>query len=133
MAKAEGKASIDYGFHMIMGDVNDDTLKEMDQLVEEGVTDFKLFTAYPGVFLSDDGAIFAPCARPRERRIILMHAENGVAIDIVANANAEAGLTDPYYHGVSRMPDLRGRVRQPRHPLRRGGRSSRLHRPPQLA
>jgi dihydropyrimidinase len=109
MAKAEGKCSIDYGFHMIMGDVNDATLKEMDTLVEEGVTDFKLFTAYPGVFLSDDGAIFSAMRRTAENGgLILMHAENGVAIDIVANANAEAGLTDPYYHGVSRMPVFEG-------------------------
>ena len=57
-AKAEGKAAIDYGFHMIMSDVTDESLSEMDQLVDEGVTDFKLFTAYPGVFFSDDGAIF---------------------------------------------------------------------------
>ena len=59
-AKAEGNAVTDYGFHMIMSDVNDDTLEEMDQLVAEGVPDFKLFTAYPGVFFSDDGAIFSP-------------------------------------------------------------------------
>ena len=57
-AKAEGNAVTDYGFHMIMSDVNDDTLAEMDTLVAEGVPDFKLFTAYPGVFYSDDGAIF---------------------------------------------------------------------------
>ena len=50
---------------MIMSDVNDDTLKEMDQLVDEGVPDFKLFTAYPGVFFSDDGAIFRRCSRRR--------------------------------------------------------------------
>src|SRR4029450_9377008 len=56
-AQAEGQCAIDYGFHMIMSDVNDATLKEMDTLVAEGVTDFKLFTAYPGVFFSDDGAI----------------------------------------------------------------------------
>ncbi len=109
MAKAEGKSSIDYGFHMIMGDVTDATLKEMDTLVAEGVTDFKLFTAYPGVFLSDDGAIFAAMRQTADNGgLILMHAENGVAIDIVANANAEAGLTDPYYHGVSRMPVFEG-------------------------
>jgi dihydropyrimidinase len=109
MAKAEGKSSIDYGFHMIMGDVNEATLKEMDTLVEEGVTDFKLFTAYPGVFLSDDGAIFSALKQTAENGgLILMHAENGVAIDIVANANAEAGNTDPYYHGVSRMPVFEG-------------------------
>jgi dihydropyrimidinase len=109
MAKAEGNCAIDYGFHMIMGDVNAATLKEMDDLVEEGVTDFKLFTAYPGVFLSDDGAIFSAMRQTaRNGGLILMHAENGVAIDIVANANAEAGLTDPYYHGVSRYAVFEG-------------------------
>jgi dihydropyrimidinase len=109
MAKAEGKASIDYGFHMIMGDVNDATLKEMDTLVEEGVTDFKLFTAYPGVFLSDDGAIFSAMRQTAENGgLILMHAENGVPIDVIANANAEAGHTDPIYHGLSRYPIFEG-------------------------
>src|SRR5258708_30660100 len=57
-ALAEGNAVLDYGFHMIMSDVNDESLKEMDQLVAEGVPDFKLFTAYPGVFYSDDAPIF---------------------------------------------------------------------------
>ncbi|MGD8485993.1 MAG: dihydropyrimidinase [Chloroflexota bacterium] len=109
MAKAEGKATIDYGFHMIMGDVNEATLKEMDTLVAEGVTDFKLFTAYPGVFLSDDGAIFSAMRQTAENGgLILMHAENGVPIDVIANANAEAGNTDPYYHGVSRYPIFEG-------------------------
>ena len=109
MAKAEGDCAIDYGFHMIMGDVNDATLKEMDELVADGVTDFKLFTAYPGVFLSDDGAIFRAMRQTADNgALILMHAENGVAIDVIANANAEAGLTDPYYHGVSRHPIFEG-------------------------
>lgn len=109
MAKAEGRCAIDFGFHMIMSDVTDATLREMDTLVEEGVTDFKLFTAYPGVFLSDDGAIFAAMRQTAENGgLILMHAENGVAIDIIANTNAEAGLTDPYYHGLSRMPIFEG-------------------------
>ena len=67
-AKAEGNAVADYGFHMIMSDVNDDTLKEMDQLVDEGVPDFKLFTAYPGVFFSDDGAIFRAMQQTEEER-----------------------------------------------------------------
>ncbi len=76
-AKAEGNAVADYGFHMIMSDVNDETLAEMDTLVAEGVPDFKLFTAYPGVFFSDDGAIFRalqqtssrPSSRTRARPI----------------------------------------------------------------
>ena len=76
---------MDYGFHMIMSDVNDATLAEMDQLVEEGVPDFKLFTAYPGVFLSPDDHIFRAMQQTRKNGgMILMHAENGPVIDILA-------------------------------------------------
>ncbi|HEX2765243.1 MAG TPA: dihydropyrimidinase [Candidatus Limnocylindria bacterium] len=109
MAKAEGRACVDYGFHMIMSDVTDESLKEMDALVDEGVTDFKLFTAYPGVFFSDDGAIFRAMQQTAKNGgLILMHAENGLAIDVVAEQNFEAGNTDPYYHGTSRSPVMEG-------------------------
>jgi dihydropyrimidinase len=109
MAKADGEAVIDYGFHMIMSDVTDASLNEMDLLVEEGVTDFKLFTAYPGVFFSDDGAIFRAMQRTaRNGGLIMMHAENGPAIDVVAADNVAAGHTDPYFHGTSRSPVLEG-------------------------
>ncbi|MBA3797473.1 MAG: dihydropyrimidinase, partial [Chloroflexi bacterium] len=108
-AKAEGNACIDYGFHMIMSDVNDQTLAEMDQLVDEGVTDFKLFTAYPGVFYSDDGQIFRALQQSgRNGALIMMHAENGLAIDVVAAQAVDAGNTDPYYHGVVRYPIFEG-------------------------
>jgi dihydropyrimidinase len=108
-AKAEGNAVVDYGFHMIMSDVNDGTLAEMDQLVDEGVPDFKLFTAYPGVFYSDDGAIFRAMQRTRQNGgLIMMHAENGMAIDVVAADEVAAGHTDPYYHGVARYPIFEG-------------------------
>ncbi len=108
-AKAEGNACIDYGFHMIMSDVNDQTLEEMDQLVDEGVTDFKLFTAYPGVFYSDDGQIFRAMQQSgKNGALIMMHAENGLAIDVVAAQAVEAGNTDPYYHGVVRYPIFEG-------------------------
>ena len=56
-AKADGNCAIDYGFHQILGGVDDDSLKAMDELVDEGITSFKLFMAYPGVFYSDDGQI----------------------------------------------------------------------------
>jgi dihydropyrimidinase len=109
MAKAEGNAVADYGFHMIMSDVNDDTLKEMDALVSEGIPDFKLFTAYPGVFYSDDGAIFRAMQQTAKNGgLIMMHAENGMAIDVVAAQLAESGKTDPYYHGVARYPIFEG-------------------------
>jgi dihydropyrimidinase len=108
-AKAEGNAVADYGFHMIMSDVNDATLAEMDQLVAEGVPDFKLFTAYPGVFYSDDGAIFRALQQTAKNGgLIMMHAENGMAIDVVAADEVAAGHTDPYYHGVARYPIFEG-------------------------
>ena len=108
-AKAEGHAVVDYGFHMIMSDVNDATLEEMDLLVAEGVPDFKLFTAYPGVFYSDDAAIFRAMQRSATNGgLIMMHAENGPAIDVVAADLVAAGNTDPYFHGVARYPVFEG-------------------------
>jgi len=108
-AKAEGNAVADYGFHMIMSDVTDDSLKEMDQLVEEGVPDFKLFTAYPGVFYSDDAQIFRAMQQTEKNGgLIMMHAENGPAIDVVAAKLMAEGKTDPYYHGIARQPVFEG-------------------------
>jgi dihydropyrimidinase len=108
-SKAEGNAVIDYGFHMIMSDVNDDSLAEMDGLVAEGVPDFKVFTAYPGVFYSDDGQIFRALQRSaRNGGLIMVHAENGPAIDVVAADEIAAGHTDPYYHGLARYPIFEG-------------------------
>ena len=108
-AKAEGNAVADYGFHMIMSDVNDGTLAEMDGLVAEGVPDFKLFTAYPGVFYSDDGAIFRAMQQTaRNGGLIMMHAENGMAIDVVAEQTVAAGTTDPIGHGLARKAIFEG-------------------------
>jgi dihydropyrimidinase len=109
MAKAEGNAVADYGFHMIMSDVNDATLAEMDVLVAEGVPDFKLFTAYPGVFYSDDGAIFRAMQQTAKNGgLIMMHAENGMAIDVVAAQTVAAGTTDPIGHGLARKAVFEG-------------------------
>ncbi|HEU4673980.1 MAG TPA: dihydropyrimidinase [Candidatus Limnocylindrales bacterium] len=108
-AKAEGNAQIDYGFHMIMSDVTDGSLAEMDELVDEGIPDFKLFTAYPGVFYSDDGAILRAMQQTAKNGgLIMIHAENGPAIDVIAAENVDAGHTDPLYHGISRYPILEG-------------------------
>ncbi len=109
MAKAEGNATVDYGFHMIMSDVTPGSLAEMDELVNEGITDFKLFTAYPGVFLSDDGAIFRAMQQTEKNGgLIMMHAENGPVIDVVAAELVDEGKTDPYWHGVARYPIFEG-------------------------
>ena len=116
---------------MIMSDVNDDTLAEMDQLVAEGVPDFKLFTAYPGVFYSDDGAIFRAMQRTAKNGgLIMMHAENGMAIDVVAADDGRRRHDRSDRPRRRPLPDLRGRGDEPRHPAGRGGRRPRLHRPP---
>ncbi|MFD9124336.1 dihydropyrimidinase [Kitasatospora sp. NPDC059571] len=102
-AKAEGNCAIDYGFHMILADVNDASLKEMDLLVGEGVTSFKLFMAYPGVFYSDDGKILRAMQRGADNGgLVMMHAENGIAIDVLVEQALAAGRTDPRYHGEVR-------------------------------
>jgi len=109
MAKAEGNAVLDYGFHMIMSDVNEASLVEMDQLVAEGIPDFKLFTAYPGVFLSPDDHIFRAMKQTRKNGgLIMMHAENGPVIDVIAADLVAAGTTDPIGHGLARYPILEG-------------------------
>ena len=101
--KAGGNCHIDYGFHQIIGGVDEDSLKAMDELVDEGITSFKLFMAYPGVFYSDDGQILRAMQAARNNgSMIMMHAENGIAIDVlVAQALAE-GKTDPKYHSLTR-------------------------------
>ncbi|MCX4680312.1 dihydropyrimidinase [Streptomyces sp. NBC_01433] len=101
--KADGKCAIDYAFHMIMSDVNESSLKEMDTLVSAGVTSFKLFTAYPGVFLSDDGQILRAMQRAGSNGALVMtHAENGLAIDVLVEQALARGERDPRYHGEVR-------------------------------
>src|SRR5690606_11907138 len=106
-AKADGRCAIDYGFHMILSDINDQTLKEMDALVAEGVTSFKMFMAYPGVFYSDDGRILRAMQQAADNgSLMMMHAENGIAIDVLVQQALAAGNTDPRFHGQVRHPLL---------------------------
>ncbi|KQP54510.1 dihydropyrimidinase [Agreia sp. Leaf283] len=101
--KAAGNCAIDYGFHQIIGDVNEESLRAMDGLLDEGVSSFKLFMAYPGVFLSNDGQILQAMQKSAATGLMtMMHAENGSAIDVFAQQLVKDGYTEPYYHGVSR-------------------------------
>jgi dihydropyrimidinase len=101
--KAAGNTAVDYAFHQIIGDVNDESLKAMDELIGEGITSFKLFMAYPGVFLSSDGQIVrAMQTAAGNGGLIMMHAENGSAIDVLVQQAIERGDTTPYFHGVTR-------------------------------
>jgi dihydropyrimidinase len=105
--KADGNCAVDYGFHMIVSDVNETTLKEMAACADAGVTSFKLFMAYPGVFYATDGEILLAMQQAaRIGALTMMHAENGIAIDqLVAQALA-AGHTEPVHHGLTRPPEL---------------------------
>ena len=103
MAKASGKAVCDYAFHCIVTDVSGGQLSEMNDLVHEGVTSFKLFMAYPGVFMLDDGSIFkALQTTSKNGGLICMHAENGSAIDVIVQQALAEGKKAPKYHALTR-------------------------------
>jgi dihydropyrimidinase len=103
MNKASNKAVCDYAFHCIMTDVSAGQLGEMNDLVHEGVTSFKLFMAYPGVFMLDDGSIFKALRKTSENGgLICMHAENGSAIDVIVQQALAEGKKAPKYHALTR-------------------------------
>lgn len=101
--KAQGKAVIDYGFHLITTDFEDGQQYEMFQLMDEGITSFKLFMAYPGVFLSDDATIFRAMSYAGERGgLVCMHAENGIVINEIIKRFKAQGRLAPKYHALTR-------------------------------
>ncbi len=109
MKKAEGKAAIDYGFHMIITELSDQAEIEMDALVKQGVTSFKLFMAYPGVFMLDDASIFRAMRRTgKNGGTICMHAENGGVIDVLVKEALAQGHTAPKYHALTRPARAEG-------------------------
>ncbi len=102
-AKAEGKTVIDYGFHLITTDFEDKHTEEMYSLMDEGITSFKLFMAYPGVFLADDATIFRAMSAAGERGgLICMHAENGIVINEIIKRALAQGRTAPKHHALTR-------------------------------
>jgi dihydropyrimidinase len=103
MQKASGKAVSDYAFHCIITDLGSAQLEEMNALVREGVTSFKLFMAYPGVFMLDDASIFkAFRATAKNGGLVCMHAENGNAIDVIVQQALAEGKKAPKYHALTR-------------------------------
>src|SRR5271169_257003 len=103
MSKAASKAVCDYAFHCIVTDVSGGQLSEMNDLVHEGVTSFKLFMAYPGVFMLDDGSIFkALQTTSKNGGMVCMHAENGSAIDVIVQQALAEGKRAPKYHALTR-------------------------------
>ena len=103
--KAEGKAAIDYGFHMIILDLPDDRLPELDDLVRQGVTSFKMFMAYLGAVMVDDTTIFKALTRAADSgALVCLHAEHGHMIDVLVKAALAEGKTEPRYHALTRPP-----------------------------
>jgi dihydropyrimidinase len=106
-ARAEGRACADYGFHLMVTDVRPDTLDELPGLVAAGVTSIKLFTAYPGSSYSDDGRILQAMRRAAGLGVmVMMHAENGIAIDVLRDEAIARGDTDPIHHLLTRPASL---------------------------
>ena len=101
--KAEGKTAIDYGFHMIITDLEDDRVPEMRTLADEGITSYKLFMAYPGVLYADDATLFRAMRKAGEDgTVICMHAENGIVIDEIVKSALAEGKTGPKWHALTR-------------------------------
>lgn len=101
--KAEGRSAVDYAFHMIVTDLPEKRVKEMDDMIKEGITSFKLFMAYPGIFMSDDATIFRALQQTKENGgMVCMHAENGGVIDVLVQKAIAAGQIEPKYHALTR-------------------------------
>ena len=101
--KADGRAAVDYGLHMIVTDLPDAGLEDMDDMVSEGVASFKLFMAYPGVLMVDDATIFKAMSQTgKNGALICMHAENGGVIDVIVQRAIAEGKTAPIYHALTR-------------------------------
>ena len=107
--KAEGKATIDYGLHMIITDLPEADLNDMGDMVQEGVTSFKLFMAYPNVLLVDDATIFRAMRHTADTgALVCMHAENGGVIDLIVQKALAEGKTAPIYHALTRPTTAEG-------------------------
>ena len=106
-AKAAGKTAVDYAFHMIITDLPTHRIPEMRRLADDGVTSYKLFMAYPGVMLSDDGTIFRALRKAGEDgTLVCMHAENGIVIDELVRIALEQGEISPKQHALTRPTRL---------------------------
>ena len=103
--KAEGHAAVDYGFHMIIQDLPDSRLSEMDEMVRQGVTSFKMFMAYRGAVMVDDDTIFKVMGRAADNgALICLHAEHGHMIDVLVQGALAQGNTAPRFHASTRPP-----------------------------
>ncbi|MBC2887652.1 dihydropyrimidinase [Ochrobactrum sp. CM-21-5] len=103
--KARGKAAIDYGFHIIIIDLNDEVQRELSTLPAKGISSFKLFMAYRGQSMVDDlSLIKAMDAARKADAMVMVHAENGDAAYYLQQKFIAEGKLTPEYHALSRPP-----------------------------
>jgi len=109
-AKANGKQVIDMGYHMAVTDLNEGgTLEELASLPDQGITSYKLFMAYKGALMVDDETLFRTMQVAAETgALVMVHAENGDAIDVLVKEALAAGHTEPKYHALTRPPETEG-------------------------
>jgi len=109
-AKANGKSIIDVGFHIAVTDLKDGgSLEELARLPDQGVTSYKLFMAYKGALMVDDETLFKTMQVAAETgALVMVHAENGDAIDVLVKAALAEGKTEPKYHALTRPPETEG-------------------------
>jgi dihydropyrimidinase len=109
-AKSKDKAVIDYSFHLMIAEMNDDVLNELPKVIdEEGITSFKVFMAYKNVFQADDETLFRTLVAAKELgALVMVHAENGDVIDYLTKKALTEGKTDPIYHALTRPPEVEG-------------------------
>lgn len=108
-AKAQGKACVDYSFHLAVTDARDEVIEELADVVKAGITSFKVFLAYKGALMIDDGAFFKILRRAREvKALTMLHAENGEVIDVLVKEALAAGDTGPLYHALTRPEACEG-------------------------
>jgi dihydropyrimidinase len=107
LARAEGKAAVDYGFHIAITDLPDNIMDEIQKCPDYGVTSLKLFMAYKGALMVDDATLFRAMEQAAKHRLLIcVHAENGDAIDILVKQAIAAGDLEPKYHALTRPPEL---------------------------
>lgn len=108
--KSKNKAVIDYSFHLMIGEINDEVLKELPRVIEkEGITSFKVFMAYKNVFQADDATLYRTLLAAKEYgALVMVHAENGDVVDYLINQALAEGKTEPIYHALTRPPEVEG-------------------------
>ncbi|KQL36338.1 phenylhydantoinase [Bacillus sp. FJAT-25509] len=108
--KSENKAVIDYSFHLMIGEINDEVLQELPRVIErEGITSFKVFMAYKNVFQADDATLYRTLLAAKEYgALVMVHAENGDVVDYLINQALAEGKVEPIYHALTRPPEVEG-------------------------